>query len=181
MQYKLIKDKNPIMRSKSYDVSLPLSAEDRSTLNFMLNYLRKSHDEKYREKHNVREGVGLAAIQIAIPKRMFAISYEDNEGNPIEYQLVNPTIIETSAKKCALESGEGCLSVDDDHEGLSHRYYSIKMKAFDALTNQEIVINAKGYDAIVLQHEYDHLEGIFYYDRINKFAPNQALTGEIIL
>lgn len=181
MKYKIFKDSNPIMRKRSLPVEMPLSQEDKETLDFMLDYLKKSQDEEYAKKHNIRAGVGLAAIQIGILKRMFVIYYPINEEEYIQYQLVNPKLIETSIKKCALEAGEGCLSVDKDHPGLVHRHYKIKLEAFDALTNKDIVITATGYNAIVLQHEYDHLDGKFYYDRINKEAPNQRIPGEEII
>ena len=180
MKLKIVKDNNPIMRQKSLPVNLPLSAEDKKTLDEMLEYLKLSQDEDYAAKHNIRAGVGIAAIQIGLLKRMFCIYYETEEG-VVQYQLVNPKIIEYSVKKCALQNGEGCLSVDGEHPGLSHRYYKIKMAAFDALTNQDIVITARGFDAIVLQHEYDHLDGKFFYDRIDKNNPNQKLINEELI
>ena len=181
MKYKIVKDYNPIMRKKSLPVELPLSHEDKDVLDYMLNYLIKSQDETYAKKHNIKAGVGMAAIQIGILKRMFVIYYKPNENEEVKYQLVNPKIIETSVKKCALGNGEGCLSVDKDHPGLVHRYYKIKMQAYNALTNEDIVITASGYDAIVLQHEYDHLDGIFYYDRIDNKNINKPLANEEII
>ena len=180
MKLKIVKDSNPIMRKKSEPVALPLSEEDKKTLDDMLEYLKLSQDEEYAKKHNLRAGVGIAAIQIGLLKRMFCIYYE-TEGGVVQYQLVNPKIIEYSVKKCALSNGEGCLSVDGEHPGLSHRYYKIKMAAFDALTNQDIIITARGFDAIVLQHEYDHLDGKFFYDRIDKNNPNQQLINEELI
>lgn len=180
MKLKIVKDNNPIMRKKSLPVEMPLSAEDKATLDEMLNYLKLSQDEEYAAKHNLRAGVGIAAIQIGILKRMFCIYYETEDG-VVQYQLVNPKIIEYSLRKCALKNGEGCLSVDAEHQGLSHRYFKIKMQAFDALTNQDIIITAKGFDAIVLQHEYDHLDGKFFYDRIDPKRPNQVLMNEELL
>lgn len=180
MKLKIVKDSNPIMRKKSEPVALPLSKEDKETLDNMLEYLKLSQDEEYATKHNIRAGVGIAAIQIGLLKRMFCIYYETEDGI-VQYQLVNPKIIEYSVKKCALSNGEGCLSVDGEHPGLSHRYYKIKMAAFDALTNQDIIITARGFDAIVLQHEYDHLDGKFFYDRIDKNNPNQQLANEELI
>ena len=169
------------MRKKSLPVTLPLSKEDKATLDFMLDYLIKSQDEEYAKKHNIRAGVGIAAIQIGLLKRMFCIYYKVAEDEVVQYQLVNPRIIETSVKKCALENGEGCLSVDKDHPGLVHRHFKIKMEAFDALTNKDIVITASGYDAVVLQHEYDHLDGIFYYDHIDTKNAHVPLPNEEII
>ena len=180
MKYKIYKDNNPIMRKKSLPVEMPLSKQDRDTLDFMLQYLKKSQDEEYAKKHNIRPGVGLAAIQVGVPKRMFVIYYQKGE-QIVQYKLVNPRIIETSVKKAALEQGEGCLSVDKDHGGLVHRYYKIVMKAFDAIQNKEITIVASGYDAIVLQHEYDHLSGILYYDHIVYDTPYVKLPNEEII
>ena len=180
MKLKIVKDSNPIMRRISEPVALPLSKEDKQTLDNMLEYLKLSQDEEYAAKHNIRAGVGIAAIQIGLLKRMFCIYYETDDGI-VQYQLVNPKIIEYSVKKCALANGEGCLSVDGEHPGLSHRYYKIKMAAFDALTNQDIIITARGFDAVVLQHEYDHLDGKFFYDRIDKNNPNQQLANEELI
>lgn len=180
MRLKIIKDNNPIMRKKSIPVEMPLSSKDKETLDSMLEYLKRSQNEEYAKKHNIQAGVGMAAIQIGLLKRMFVIYYETEDG-VVQYQLVNPVIIETSMKKCALEAGEGCLSVPEHHEGLVHRYYKIKMRAFDALTGEDIILSAQGYDAVVLQHEYDHLDGKFYYDRINPMAPNTKIPGEEII
>ena len=180
MKLKIVKDNNPIMRKKSLPVEVPLSEEDKKTLDAMLEYLKLSQDEDYAKKHNIRPGVGIAAIQIGLLKRMFCVYYETEEGI-VQYQLVNPKIIEYSLRKCALKNGEGCLSVDAEHQGLSHRYYKIKMQAFDALTNQDIIITAKGFDAVVLQHEYDHLDGLFFYDRIDQNNPNKQLMNEELL
>ena len=180
MKLKIIKDTNPIMRKKSLPVELPLSKQDKDTLDAMLEYLKLSQDEEYATKHNIQAGVGMAAIQIGLLKRMFVIYYQTDEG-PVEYQIVNPQILETSVKKCALEQGEGCLSVPNHHEGLVHRYYKIKMRAYEAIRGEEIILTAMGYDAVVLQHEYDHLDGIFYYDRINPKNPNGKMFGEEII
>ena len=180
MKLKIVKDTNPIMRKRSLPVEMPLSSKDKELLDEMLEYLKLSQDDEYAEKHHIQSGVGMAAIQVGVLKRMFVIYYEKEDGL-VQYQLVNPQIIETSVKKCALENGEGCLSVPEHHEGLVHRYYKIKMRAFDALTNEDIIISASGYDAVVLQHEYDHLDGKFYYDRINPLNPNSKLPGEEII
>ena len=95
---KIVKDSNPIMRKRSEPVSLPLSKEDKQTLDTMLEYLKKSQDEDYAKKHNIRAGVGMAAIQIGQLKRMFVIYYE-KEDQVVQYQLVNPVIIESSTDK----------------------------------------------------------------------------------
>ena len=169
------------MRKKSEVVELPLSKKDKELLDLMLEHLKRSQDEEYATKHNIRPGVGLAAIQVGVLKRMFVVYYPTGDDTYVQYQLVNPKIIETSVKKCALKDGEGCLSVDYNVEGLVHRYYKIVMNAYDALQNKDIQIVARGYDAIVLQHEYDHLDGYFFYDRIDKKNPNTPYPSEEII
>ena len=108
MKLKIVKDNNPIMRKRSLPVEMPLSRKDKETLDAMLDYLIKSQDEEYASKHHINPGVGLAAIQINILKRMFVIYFIDDDGNEVAYQLVNPSIVESSIKKCALQNGEGC-------------------------------------------------------------------------
>lgn len=180
MNLKIVKDSNPKIRKRSVEVPLPLSNEDRKLIDSMFTYLVHSQDEEYAAKHNIRPGVGLAAIQVGFAKKMFVIYYEKGD-ELVQYKLVNPKIIETSVRKAALSNGEGCLSVDKDHEGYVHRYYKIKMKAYDVLQEKEIIIEASGYDAIVLQHEYDHLNGILFYDHIVYDAPFTKLPNEEII
>jgi len=180
VKLKIIKDNNPLMRKRSEEVPLPLSKEDKNLLDDMLLYLKRSQDEEYAKKHGIRAGVGLAAIQVGVLKRMFVV-YIKNGEEEIAYQFVNPKIIESSVKLCALEGGEGCLSVDGSHPGLSHRAYKIKLKAYEALTDEDVVLEARGYLSIVLQHEYDHLNGMFFYDRIDKDHPNDPKPSEELI
>ena len=180
IMFKIVKDGSLSLRSKSKNVELPLNAKDRDLILRMFDYLKKTQDPLFREKHpKIREGVGLAAPQVGVNKRMTVIYYRDAEGKEIQYALVNPRIIENSIKKCYLLAGEGCLSVDEKHEGYVPRDNKIKVKAFNALTNSDIEISARGYDAIVLQHEIDHLDGGLYYDRINKDNPFQTIEGAV--
>ena len=181
---KIVKDKKPSLRTPSKDVPIPLSSEDKALLEEMLDYLKKSQDEKYREKHpNVREGIGLAAPQIGVNKKMLVIYYLDDPEKEtyITYGLVNPKIVANSIRKCYLKSGEGCLSVDEEHPGYAYRDYKITVKAFDAFKGEEISIRAIGFDAIVLQHEIDHLHGILFYDHIDKKSPFKELPGSVAI
>ena len=76
----ILDEKNlKILKQKSEEVIFPLSEDDLTTINNMIMYLRISQDEEYAEEHNLRAGMGLAAIQLGIPKRYFVISYK-NEG-----------------------------------------------------------------------------------------------------
>jgi len=170
-ELKIVKDNNSLLRLKSSDVTLPINKEDEETILSMMKYLKNSQDENYRSTHpNVREGIGLAAPQIGVLKKMLVIHFfrEDEE---VTRALVNPKIVSKSAKKCYLKSGEGCLSVDNPHEGFVFRDFKIKVEAYDAIKKQNVSITARGLEAIVLQHEIDHLYGILYYDHINKMNP----------
>lgn len=183
--FKIVKDTDKKIFEKCEPVEMPLSDELRKTALEMVEYLKKSQDDEWANKNNVRSGVGLAAPQIGLQKRMFAIYYEkyDENNNPVvvQYSLVNPKIVMTSNRMVAIKSGEGCLSVDSDHSGYVYRHHKIILKAFDVLQNKDITITAYGYDAIVLQHEYDHLDGILYYERINKDNPQQEIPNSYLI
>lgn len=172
---RIVKDNKASLREKSRDVALPLSKRDEELLFEMLDYLKKSQDKEYREKHHLREGVGLAAPQVGKNKRMLVIYYDkyinESKKEIISFALANPTIIAGSIKKTFLKAGEGCLSVDGTHEGYVYRDFKIIVRAYDAISKKEVEITARGYDAIVLQHEIDHLNGILFYDHINKKEP----------
>ena len=168
----IIKDNNDLIRRKSNDVSLPISDEDRSLLLDMLKYVDDSTNEELAKENNLRPAVGISAIQVGVPKKMTAIILKDGEGNKVyEYALVNPKIISNSVEKTYLATGEGCLSVEEDHPGYIYRSARVKVKGFDIIQNKEILIKADGYLAVVLQHELDHFKGILFYDHINKVDP----------
>ena len=168
----IIKDNNPLIREKSLDVEVPLSKEDKDLLMDMLKYVKDSTDEKIAEKKNLQPAVGISAIQVGAKKKLLAIVLK-NEKDEIQYEyaLANVKIISSSVEKTYLKSGEGCLSVPEMHEGYVYRSARIKVKAYDALQEKEVIIEAEGYVAIVLQHEIDHFKGILYYDHINKKNP----------
>ncbi len=179
---KITKDNAISLRAKSKEVPLPISQEDKTLLYEMREYLINSQNEEFRNSHpKVREGVGLAAPQVGVNKRMLVIYYPIGEGEYVQHMFVNPRIIASSIKKCYLQGGEGCLSVDEEHPGLVHRDYRVTVKAIEASTDEEVTIKAKGFDAIVLQHEIDHLDGILFYDHIDKKNPDRPLPGAIAI
>lgn len=170
--FTILDDSNPILHQKCIEVALPISEEDKKIALAMVEHLKLSQDDDFALKNKIRSGVGLAAPQIGINKRMFAIYLEDDDGLH-QYALINPKMKSSSIQKCHLNGGEGCLSVNKPHKGLVQRYYRVKFTGFDALQDKNIVIEAQGYLAIALQHEYDHLDGILFYERfnpINSFA-----------
>lgn len=166
----VIREGHPVLREVADEVSLPLSEEDHETLEQMVQYLKNSQDEEMSETYNLRPGVGLAAPQINISKRMLAVHFTDFNDKLYSYGLVNPKIVSHSVEKTYLSSGEGCLSVDRDVPGYVPRYARITVKATD-LEGNEVKLRLKGFAAIVLQHEIDHLNGIMFYDHINMDNP----------
>lgn len=174
---KIIKDSENILHEKCVPVELPIDNESKKLLLDMVEYIRLSQSKDCSEI--TRAGVGLAAPQVGCNKRMFAVYLDDEDGKHHEYALVNPRITQTSIQKCYLSGGEGCLSVDEDHDGNVERYYRVVIKAFDVLQNKDIELKAQGYLAIVLQHEYDHLEGLLYYDRISSIDPYRVSDDSI--
>lgn len=108
-------------------------------------------------------GIGIAAPQVGINKNVFWVQRFDKEGEPFEFYL-NPKIIWRSA---LLRKGmEGCLSIPQD-SGEVLRNYTIKLTYWDIEGNfhEEIV---EGFTAVVFQHEYDHINGILFTDRIKE-------------
>ncbi len=181
-EFKIVKDNKKSLRERSIDIALPLSNEIKELGNEMLKYLILSQDEEYLAKHkNIRSGVGLAAPQIGKNINLIAIYFLDENEKETKYVLVNPKIISESTKQCYLKNGEGCLSVDKEHPGYIYRPYKIKVKAFDLLNEKEIILDLKGYSAIVIQHEIDHLKGILFYDHINKLDPFKEEIGAIAI
>lgn len=171
----IIREGHPTLRERAEEVPLPPSKEDAEILKKMHEFLVNSQDQEMMEKYNLRPGVGLAAPQINVPKRMIAIHAEDN-GKWYSYALYNPKIISHSVQQSYLTSGEGCLSVDRPVPGYVPRYAKIRVKA-TTLEGEEIDLRLKGFPAIVFQHEIDHLNGVMFYDHMNADDPYQSPEG----
>ena len=171
----IIKDNNPLIREKSVPVSLPLSKEDEQLLRDMFQYVADSIDEDKAKELDLTPAVGISAIQVGVKKQLTAIIVHtiDKNDNEVVYQymLANPKIVSTSVQKAYLSGGEGCLSVKNPHEGYVVRSARVTVQAYDLLTNANITIRARGYLAIVLQHEIDHFSGKLFYDYIDEKNP----------
>ncbi|MGM7700999.1 peptide deformylase [Pseudalkalibacillus sp. Hm43] len=172
----VVKEGSPILRERAEAVSLPPSEEDRNTLIKMREFLLNSQDPETSAKYNLRPGIGIAAPQIGVGKRMLAVLVEDEDGQLYDYALFNPRIMSHSIQKAYLEGGEGCLSVDRDVPGFVPRYHKVKVKATD-LDGNEIELKLKGLPSIVFQHEIDHLNGVMFYDHINHEDPFERPDG----
>lgn len=168
----IVTDDNKLIREKSKAVPLPLSDEHREILKSLYEYVYNSTIQEIATKEGLQPAVGIAAIQIGKPLKMLAVVLKDEEGKEVyRYALANPKILSHSIENAYLKSGEGCLSVPAEHQGYVYRHARIKIKAYDLFEDKEIIIKAKGYLAIVLQHEMDHFNGTLYYDHINKDNP----------
>ena len=173
-----IYDPHPLLRTVVDEVTLPLAEADKDTMRQMLAYLKNSQDQALAKKYKLREGVGLAAPQIGLNKRIFAVRVEDENEQLHEYVLANPKIISHSEVLTYLAKGEGCLSVKKDIPGIVPRYHRIKLTGYN-IDNELVEIKAKGYVGIVFQHEMDHLNGKMFYDHINKNHPLMPPIGAI--
>ncbi len=177
----IIKDTQALLRDTSLDVSIPLSKEDQNTLFDLLTYVRYSVDPELSEKYDLRPAVGIAATQVGILKKLLAIVLYDDNDDITEYALANAKIISHSQQKAYLKGGEACLSVDGLHEGYVPRAARITVEGYDLIQGKEIRIRAKGYEAIVIQHEIDHFFGTLYYDHINKENPFMEIKDAIVI
>ncbi|MDQ0162122.1 peptide deformylase [Aeribacillus alveayuensis] len=166
----IIRDGHPTLRQTAKEVPLPASDEDKQILQEMVEYLKNSQDPELAEKYDLRPGIGLAAPQINISKRMIAVHVEDEKGKQHTYALFNPKIVSHSVERSYLTSGEGCLSVDRSIPGYVPRYARIRVKATD-IDGNEVDLRLKGLLSIVFQHEIDHLNGIMFYDHIDQENP----------
>jgi len=112
-----------------------------------------------------QDGVGLAAPQVAESLRLFAywVPGDDEKPEIPPTVLINPEI---KAVGDGMEEGwEGCLSIPG-LRGLVPRFSRIKVRARD-LEGQPISLTANGFHARVLQHEFDHLDGVVFLDRMD--------------
>ncbi len=166
----ILDEKHKVLRQKSNEVTFPLSKEDKNTINHIIKHLTYSQIEKYADKYNLRPGMGLAFPQLGILKRIIVIVYEYEEGKFENYVLINPKIISHSEEKVALETGEGCLSVNREVEGHVPRFARITITGYDTDGNK-ISIRAREDLSVAFQHEVDHLNGILFFDRIDKNKP----------
>ena len=143
---KIRTDEDPILRKKSKLVS---NFNDR---------LKILIDDMY-ETMDVAYGVGLAAPQVGILKRVIVIDNRDEE-NGKRFYMINPDIIEREGEEISME---GCLSVPGK-QGTVERAKNIKVR-YNDLSGEEKIMYAEDFLARIIQHEIDHLDGILYTDK----------------
>ena len=109
-------------------------------------------------------GIGLAAIQVGVPKRILVIDLGKKESKNMPLFFVNPKIIKKNEKLATYE--EGCLSVPDQFAEID-RPNKCTVEYLD-YNGKKKVLDADGLLATCLQHEMDHLEGILFIDYLSK-------------
>lgn len=172
----IVRDGHPALRTQAEELSFPLSHVDRELCEDLMGYVINSQDPVLSEKFDLRPGIGLAAPQLDKSKRIFALHITDDIQRAVSFVAVNPKIISHSIEKTYLPTGEGCLSVDHDVEGFVPRYARVTIKAYDPDGN-EFKQRLKGLAAIAFQHELDHLNGVMFYDHIDKELPFRDIPG----
>ncbi len=133
-------------------------------------------EEMFETMYNA-SGVGLAAPQVGKSYRIFIVDttpMEDEKYPEFKKVFVNPEIIGESGEEWDFE--EGCLSIPGIREEIT-RFDKIKIRFFD----EEWVEHIEGYDGIaarIIQHEFDHLEGVLFTDYLNGFK-KRLLKGKL--
>ena len=154
----ILTEPNELLRQKS----LPVDKVDAELQNLMNDML----DTMY-----AAPGIGLAAIQVGVPKRVIVldIAPKDKPKNPMFF--VNPEIIETSRNISTYE--EGCLSVPGQFAEIN-RPEKCHIKYLDYY-GQPKELRAEGMLATCIQHEIDHLEGILFIDYLSKLKKSMIV------
>ena len=166
----ILDEKDPHLRRKSVDAKLPLSKEYKDIIKNIIQELKYSQIEEYEKKYQLRPGMGLAFPQLGINERIIVIVHEYEDGKFKNYVVVNPKITSYSDEIIAAEAGEGCLSVNRDVEGHVPRKARVTIEGYDEDGNK-VKYRAREELSIAFQHELDHLEGILFFDRIDKNKP----------
>jgi peptide deformylase len=148
---------DPRLRLKSEPVGV-VSAEVRAVVQDMLDTMYDA------------PGVGLAAIQIGVPKRIVTmdVSKSETERNPLV--LINPEVIWASDETRAYE--EGCLSIPEYYEEVE-RPERVRFR-YMTLDGETVEADADGLMATCVQHEIDHLNGVLFIDHISKLKRDRV-------
>ena len=155
---KILTEPNPFLRQKSQKVE------------FVDDSIRVLMDDMLETMY-AAPGIGLAAIQIGVPKRVIVIDLarENEEKKPLYF--INPEIMTNSNTDATYE--EGCLSVPGQFAEIS-RPDNCKVK-FSDYNGEEKILDAKGLLATCIQHEMDHLEGILFIDYLSKLKKSMII------
>ena len=117
------------------------------------------------------DGIGLAAVQIGVAKRVIVIDLDQKEGKKNPRAFINPKIIWASEEMAVFE--EGCLSVPEIWDDVE-RPARIKAEYLD-LDGKKVELEADGMLATCLQHEMDHLNGVLFIDHLSRLKRGMAI------
>ena len=134
------------------------------------NEERKLMDDMLDTMYNA-PGIGLAAVQIGVPKRIIVMDISKDENKKEPRYFVNPIIKNRNEEKAKYE--EGCLSVPDQFAEIE-RPSACEVKYLD-YDGKKQVLKADGLLAICIQHEMDHLEGILFIDYLSKLKKSMII------
>jgi peptide deformylase len=116
-------------------------------------------------------GIGLAAPQIGVTKRIVVIDTAREDEDPAPMRLVNPEIVWSSEETKIYD--EGCLSVPE-HYSEVERPDRVRLRYIDT-DNQQVEVEVDGLTAVCVQHEIDHLDGILFVDHISRVKREMIL------
>ncbi len=116
-------------------------------------------------------GIGLAAIQIGVPKRIIVMDLARAEEEPQPRFFVNPEILWRSEELAVAE--EGCLSVPEIYDEVE-RPARVKLRYLN-YHGEEVVEDAEGLFAVCIQHEMDHLKGVLFIDHLSRLKRERAV------
>ena len=155
---KILTEPNKILRQVSKPVE-KVGEEEQKLMNDMLDTMYAA------------PGIGLAAIQIGVPKRIIVMDISRNENKKEPLYFVNPVIKNKNIKKSIYE--EGCLSVPDQFAEIE-RPNSCEVEYLD-YEGKKRSLKAEGLLATCIQHEIDHLEGILFIDYLSKLKKSMII------
>lgn len=164
MIYPIVVYGDPILKKKARDIE-PEELDVRQLSQDMFETMESAH------------GIGLAAPQIGKSIRMFVVDgrpLEEDEMQDFVKVFINPQILEESGDEWPFE--EGCLSIPNVREEVS-RNAKVKIRYFDLDWNEHIE-EYDGMKARIIQHEYDHIEGILFTDHLTPFK-RRMLKGKL--
>ncbi|AXS39096.1 peptide deformylase [Breoghania sp. L-A4] len=117
-------------------------------------------------------GIGLAAIQIAVPKRLLVLDVSKDDAPKEPMVVINPEIVWESEERSVYQ--EGCLSIPDFYEDVE-RPERVRVTFLDR-EGKPCELEADGILATCLQHEIDHLNGVLFIDHISKLKRDRVVT-----
>jgi peptide deformylase len=116
-------------------------------------------------------GIGLAAIQVGVPKRVIVMDLAKKDDPPAPQVFINPQVLWRSDERTTYE--EGCLSIPEFYEEVE-RPSRVRVRFLD-LDGAEQELEASGLLATCMQHEIDHLDGVLFIDHISKLKRDRVI------